>query len=461
MLVLAVLLVYWAVPKTPQNILLLGASYVFYAFVHPWLAILLAGYTLVNYAVAVGIDRQPSRGRMLMLVSVISSLGVLAVFKYLGFFVENFTQLLVWVGTSENPTLLHILLPAGISFYTFQTMAYVIDVHKGRFKARYNLIDFALFVSFFPQLVAGPIERASKLLLQFEIRRTVTPESLRDGLFLILWGLFKKLVIADSVAVIVNKIFLLQEPSPMLLATGVFAFGIQIFADFSGYVDIARGTAKLLGISLSTNFLDPYFSTSPSDFWRRWHVTLSQWFRDYVYIPLGGSRGGYIKNSAVLIATFLLTGLWHGAAWNFILWGGFHGVLILGHRTLSQGRFAVSSPPRIVSIAITFLLIQFGWLLFRAGNLEILVDSISGGINGTAIGGYRESVYLLTTVILYSIPLWFFAIYRHRFVDGVWWSSVRRPLAGTIAQTVLATGLFLGLFLLSASGTTDFIYFQF
>lgn len=460
-LLVAVLAVYWAFPKTAQNLLLLAASYVFYAFVHPWLALLLAGYTIVTYICSNGIGRNPEHKKIFLAVSILASLGVLASFKYLGFFVESFTQLLVFFGVKENPTLLRIFLPAGISFYTFQSMGYVIDVYKDRFQARTNPIDVALFISFFPQLVAGPIERASKLLPQLETKRIVSPDRIRDGLFLIIWGLFKKIVIADSVAIIVDRIFLLQEPSPMLLATGVLAFGIQIFADFSGYVDIARGSARLLGIDLSINFLNPYFAISPSDFWRRWHITLSQWFRDYVYIPLGGSRNGYIKNASVLIATFLLTGLWHGAEWNFVIWGGFHGLLILGHRTLSSAKLQIPTPPQIVNVAFTFVLIHFGWFLFRASDLSVINDSISGGISGTAVGGYQESIFLLATVVLYSLPLWIYALARSHLSTYRTLPFTGRVLTGSPAQATLAMCLFLGMLLLKPEGTADFIYFQF
>jgi alginate O-acetyltransferase complex protein AlgI len=460
-LLLAVLAIYWALPKTGQNILLIVASYLFYAFVHPWLAILLAGYTLITYSTSIGISRNPKKKKLLLAGSLVTSLAVLAGFKYLGFFIESFTQVMVLIGFKENPTLLRIFLPAGISFYTFQSMAYVIDVYKGRFQARTNLVDVALFISFFPQLVAGPIERAAKLLPQFETKRSVSPERIRDGLFLILWGLFKKIVIADSIAIIVDKIFLLHEPSPMLLATGVLAFGIQIFADFSGYVDIARGSARLLGIDLSVNFLNPYLASSPSDFWRRWHITLSQWFRDYVYIPLGGSRSGNYKNALVLMVTFLLTGLWHGAAWNFILWGGYHGLLILVQRTLSQPAGRITKPPRIVSILITFTLIQIGWFLFRATELSVLTDSVSAWLDGTAVGGYKESVFLLGMVALYSLPLWLYMIARKLLASGYSLPLLGRNIVGIPAQTVLSTSLFLGLLLLKAEVTTDFIYFQF
>jgi alginate O-acetyltransferase complex protein AlgI len=460
-LLLAILAVYWALPKNGQNLLLLVASYVFYAFVHPWLALLLAGYTTVTYLTSTGISRNPEKKKILLATSLVTSLAVLAGFKYFGFFVENFTQVMVLLGIKENPTLLRIFLPAGISFYTFRSIAYVIDVYKGRFEARTNLIDVALFISFFPQLVAGPIERASKLLSQLEIKRIASADRIRDGLFLIIWGLFKKFVIADSIAIIVDKIFLLQEPSPMLLATGVLALGVQIFADFSGYVDFARGSARLLGIDLSVNFLNPYFATSPSDFWRRWHITLSQWFRDYVYIPMGGSRNGYYKNALVLMATFLLTGLWQGAAWNFIIRGGFHGLLILGHRTLTQSTIQFQKLPQVVNIGITFILIQFGWLLFRATDLSILTDSISGWLNGTAVGGYQESIFLLATVVLYSMPLWLYAIARRSLASNYSLPLFGRRFVGIPAQTALATSLFLGLLLLKPEGTADFIYFQF
>ena len=460
-LLFVVLAAYWLLPRLGQNALLLAASYVFYAFVTPWLAILLLGYTLVNYFAARGIRTYPSHSGNILLVAVASGLVVLGVFKYLGFFVENVTELTSEIGMNPNPVVLEILLPVGISFYTFQALAYVIDVHQGRIEPRSNFLDVAIFISFFPQLVAGPIERASRLLPQFERRRRFDADEVRDGVYLILWGFFKKLVIADNVAVIADKVFALEEPSVPLLTVGVLAFGIQILADFSGYTDIARGTAKILGIRLTRNFDNPYLAKSPTDFWRRWHISLSTWFRDYVYIPLGGSRGSGRKNATVLMVTFLLTGLWHGAAWNFILWGGYHGVLILITRGLRSKVGGTGIVSTIFGVFFTFIAINFGWLLFRAGDLQITWDSITAQFGRTTVDGPEVTAFLFFQVVVYSLPLWIHPIYQH--VRESRWATegVTATLIQTPFRTAAAMLLFLGILVLRSEVSQDFIYFQF
>ncbi len=230
--------------------------------------------------------------------------------------------------TCRHPSLA-ILLPVGISFYTFQELSYTIEVYRGTLRARHNFVDFAAFVCFYPQLVAGPIERASRLLPQVERPRSWSWPAARSALFLIIWGFFKKLVVADNVGVIANKVFSLDAPGFTVLWAGVFAFAIQIYADFSAYSDIARGMAKWLGFDLMVNFDHPYLARGPIDFWRRWHISLSSWFRDYVYIPLGGSRRGRARTLVNVFLTFLISGLWHGASWNYVLWGAYHGVLVV------------------------------------------------------------------------------------------------------------------------------------
>jgi len=459
-LLIAVILLYWWLPRLGQNLLLLGASYVFYAFVHPWLAIILAGYTTVNYIAALGVVRFPDHRRAFLVTAIVSSLFVLGVFKYLGFFVENITQLLATVGFWEDPLILKIFLPAGISFYTFQTLAYVIDVYYRRVEPRSNFVDLALYVSFFPQLVAGPIERAGRLLPQFERRRKADPTAMLAGVQLVVWGFFKKLVIADNVAIIVNKIFLLQEPSVPLLAVGVLAFAVQILADFSGYTDIARGSAQMLGINLTRNFDNPYLARSPADFWRRWHISLSFWFRDYVYIPLGGSRAGPRRNLINLMVTFLLTGLWHGAAWNFVLWGLYHGVLVAGHRLLSV-RFSLNGRTgSLVAVFLTFMLVNVGWLIFRAGDLSIIGDSLSSQLAGDAQGGIRVTAFLFFQVILYSLPLWIHILYQQARVSPRMIGTILTPVRKHF-RTAVAMILFTGIVVMRSQVSVDFIYFQF
>ena len=460
-LLILVVGVYWVLPRLGQNLLLLSASYLFYGWVHPWLAFLLLGYMVVAYASARGIREYPQHRGKILTAAVTSTLIVLGVFKYLGFFIDDIVGIFSSLGISDDSFLLSIFLPIGISFYAFQTLAYVIDVYQERIEPRNNFIDVAVFVSFFPQLVAGPIERAGRLLPQFERKRRINSDDFSSGLQLLLWGFFKKLVIADNVAVIVDKIFQTQQPSPALLGVGVLAFGIQIFADFSGYTDIARGSAKLLGINLSRNFDNPYLSASPMEFWRRWHISLSTWFRDYVYIPLGGSRAGRWRNAAALMVTFLLAGLWHGAAWNFLIWGGFHGALLQVHRMVGGSISGWPHLGRIPSVIVTFLMVNLGWFFFRATDLSIAWDSITGFIDDTSVGDGDVSTFLFFQVLIYSAPLWAHAVYqRIRIADWAqqqpiqWWLGI--PL-----RTAIATALFTGILVLRSQFSQDFIYFQF
>ena len=261
---------------------------------------------------------------------------MLGFFKYFNFFVDNVHVALASLGLHAAPPALAILLPAGISFYTFQALSYTIDVYKGEMRARRDPIDFALFVAFFPHLVAGPIMRAQNLLVQVERPRTFSADAARSGLVLMAWGFFKKLVVADNVAVIANRVFAHEAPTFEVLWAGVFAFGMQIYADFSAYSDIARGVARWFGFELIVNFNHPYIAHSPTDFWRRWHISLSTWFRDYVYIPLGGNRVPASQREINLLATFVISGFWHGASWNFVLWGFYHGMLVVVTRTLAR-----------------------------------------------------------------------------------------------------------------------------
>jgi D-alanyl-lipoteichoic acid acyltransferase DltB (MBOAT superfamily) len=317
---LITLAAYWLLPLRAQNVLLFVASYVFYGWVHPWWPVLLFATTFIDYWAARGIVESPARKKLWLWLSIGSNLGLLGFYKYFDFFVDNVAAAGAAIGWNVPHVALRVALPAGISFYTFQSMSYTIDVYRGHAPARTRFIDVAAFVSFFPHLVAGPIMRATNLLPQFEQERKFEPAAARDAALLIVWGLFKKLVIADNVGVIANKVFSLQSPEFFVLWAGVFAFAIQIYADFSAYTDIARGVAKWYGFDLIKNFERPYLATGPADFWHRWNISLSTWFRDYVYIPLGGSRRGPARHVANLMITFVVSGLWHGASWNYVLW---------------------------------------------------------------------------------------------------------------------------------------------
>ncbi len=357
--------------------------------------------------------------KLFVTVSVMTNLGILGVFKYYNFFAGSLDAMLSSTfGIDASEWALDIVLPVGISFYTFQTMSYTIDVYRKKMRAAESFLDFATYVAFFPQLVAGPIERGSHLLPQFQKpRQPLTKEQRDSALWLIAWGLYKKMVVADNMAVIVNRTFgpfdtLAQVGAPedgLRLLVAVYAFAFQIYADFSGYTDIARGTARLLGFDLMLNFNLPYFSISPSDFWRRWHISLSTWLRDYLYIPLGGNRGGSFKTYRNLCLTMLLGGLWHGAAWNFIIWGAYHGALLVLFRPLETAR-AFSRPVwiRVIQGLVFFQFTCLGWLIFRARNVEtiyLFLVGIFGKPNGSvqAMDDLKQLLFFGGFLIVFQV----------------------------------------------------------
>ena len=450
MLLLAVFTGYWFVTRRFQNLLLLVTSYFFYSFVDPKMALLLGGYTAVNYVTARRIEADPNNSRKYLWIAITASLGALAFFKYAGFFVESISDVLDTFGIANFESTLKIILPVGISFYTFQSLGYVIDVYTKRTFARRSLVDTALFISFFPQLVAGPIERASSLLPQFERRRNFDANRTARGISLIAWGLFKKLVIADNVGMIVDSIFSTTQPGAPMLWVGVLAFGVQILADFSGYTDIARGSARLLGIELSLNFRHPWLAASPADFWRRWHITLSTWLRDYVYIPLGGNRNGRYSLAVNLIVIFVLGGLWHGAAWNFVLWGLLNAVLILIWRAASHFRINLPTLPATV---ITFIVISASWLLFREGDFSYIGDNIAD-----STGDLKLALVFGITVLIYSLPIWIHAIVDRPRIADIW---ERNDVSIMVVLTALTLTSFIAILALKADTSAEFIYFRF
>ena len=326
---------YWFVTQRnlkAQNLLLLVASYVFYGWWDWRFLGLIALSTIVDFLVGIRIEEAPDKARKKrwLWVSLAVNLGILGYFKYANFFIENWISAWQSLGVTMHASTLQVILPVGISFYTFQTLSYSIDIYRGNLKATRDPVAFGAFVSFFPQLVAGPIERATNLLPQITSPRSFTYEQGRDGMRLILWGMFKKVVVADSCAPYVDMCFDNPEAfSGSTLILGAILFSFQIYGDFSGYSDIAIGTAKLFGFELMTNFKFPYFSRDIAEFWRRWHISLSTWFRDYLYIPLGGSRVSKPKAIRNVFVIFLVSGFWHGANWTFIVWGGIHALLFI------------------------------------------------------------------------------------------------------------------------------------
>ncbi len=376
---------YFLLPHRVRWILLLGASCVFYMAWNPYLIVLILFTICVNYFAALHIygNRSKRRRKRILVAAIVIDFGLLFVFKYLGFMNDTLFALF---GERWPVRTLNIILPMGISFYTFQAAAYTIDVYRGDIKPERHFGIFALFVMFFPQLVAGPIERSSNLLPQFYKKHRFDLERIVSGIRIMLWGFFKKIVIADRAAIAVDAVYnSVTGYTGLYLTLATLLFAFQIYCDFSGYSDIARGCARVLGFDLMENFKNPYLSKSIKEFWRRWHVSLSTWFMDYVYIPLGGSREGEAKKYRNLIITFLVSGLWHGANWTFVIWGGLHGIYqIIGQATLNT-RNKIKSKLHIygnhagsmISIIATFTLVCIGWVFFRANSASDAVYVIT------------------------------------------------------------------------------------
>jgi D-alanyl-lipoteichoic acid acyltransferase DltB (MBOAT superfamily) len=377
-----VVALFFATPPRHRWILLLAASYVFYGAWKPQYLILLVLTTAVDYGVGVLLGREqgPARRRALLVASLVANLGVLFTFKYLNFCSASLRGALHRFGLPDDIPSLDVLLPVGVSFYTFQSISYTIDVYRRDLEPEPHFGRFALYVAFFPQLVAGPIERSTRLLPQFRETQRWDFDRAVGGLGWMLWGLFKKVVVADRAATFVDAVY--RQPGDfqgLSVVAATYAFAYQIYCDFSGYSDIARGAARVMGFELMQNFDRPYAAATITDFWRRWHISLSTWFRDYLYVPLGGSRAGWSRRAANLAVVFLVSGLWHGASWTFVVWGAYHGALMIaaiGVERLS-GRYAaglrISRPLRVagraLEIALTFHLVCLGWVLFRADDL--------------------------------------------------------------------------------------------
>ena len=427
------------------------ASYAFYA-AWDWrfLGLILTS-TLVDYVAARRIEaaRASQRGaRRWLLLSVGVNLGILVACKYAGFFAEGFADLAGAVGWQVGTPTLQVLLPVGVSFYTFQTIGYTVDVYRGDVAAERSLPTFALFVAWFPQLVAGPIERAGRLLPQIHTPRAVTWQAVHRAVCLIAVGLFKKVVLADNIAYVVNRVFEAGDPARGDVLIGVYAFAIQIYCDFSGYTDIARGTSKLFGVELMQNFDRPYLASSPRAFWQRWHISLSTWFRDYVYIPLGGGRTHAVRN---VLVVFALAGLWHGAAWTFLAWGLFHGLWLLAWRAAggdtAHGRDGWRTP---LGILITFHGVCFGWLLFRAASLTDAWRLLTS--NGASVLGDVEWRIVLGCAGMCVLA----AVLRTRSTRRDWIFGLPFPV-----RVGAYLVLWFGIVLYGVVRASPFVYFQF
>ena len=370
---------YWSLgfSRKCQNLFLLIASYVFYGFWDWRYLFLIMGCSAVNFIAGRVIYESRRRWvrKLALALCCIVCLGALCVFKYFNFFVDSFAAMLKLVGVSWNPIVLKVMLPVGISFFTFQALSYTIDIMLGKLKPTHDWVEFFVFIAFFPQLVAGPIERATNLLPQFQHERKFDFDAATHGLCLVAYGLFKKMVVADTLALYVDKVFAMPELySSVTCIIGAFFFSVQIYCDFSGYSDCARGIARLFGFRLMLNFDRPYLAANFIDFWRRWHISLSTWFKDYVYIPLGGNRGGLAKTIRNLWIVFLLSGLWHGAAWTFVVWGALHAMFqtmnVLARRWCGKVERGIFG--RVVSVIGVNVAVVFAWIFFRAENFAAL-----------------------------------------------------------------------------------------
>ena len=445
-----------------QNILILAASYFFYGWwSYKFLGLLILS-TLLDFAYAFGVA-SPNRkkAKFFLWLSIVNNLGILGIFKYYNFFAAQFQSILEVFGLHTNPILLNVFLPIGISFYTFHGMSYVFDIYRGKQKPVTNFIDYAVFVCFFPLLVAGPIERAGHLLPQVQKKRVFDYSQAVEGCRLILWGMFKKVVIADNLALVADGIFnTYREQNGFTLIIGAIAFSFQIYCDFGGYSDIAIGTAKLFGFELLSNFKFPYFSRDISEFWRRWHISLSSWFRDYLYIPLGGSREGKTRAVINIFIIFLVSGFWHGANWTFLAWGFIHACLFLPLLLLNRNRIHVQtvvaydknlpSLKEVWQMLSTFVCVTIAWVFFRSNTLSSSV----GYLKKIFYSIYRHPDQFLSlpqgsVAFVYIIPL----------ILADWW--LRRD-ERKLRKVPLAVYLLIGfLIYINFGASNTFIYFQF
>lgn len=455
---------YWSVPQRFRVWLILAASYWFYMSWNVKYVVLILFTTIISYMAGIFLERyrEDSRTKKFLLVfTLVSCLGVLFVFKYFNFFAGAIVDFLNMFALHFHPTTLQLLLPVGISFYTFQTLAYVIDVYRGNVKAERNFGVYAAFISFFPQLVAGPIERTNNLLPQIKAAPDFRYEQATYGVKLMAWGFFKKLCVADVVAVYSDKVFNnVYNCQGFALVLAMFFFTVQIYCDFSGYSDIARGCAKLFGIDLMENFRSPYFSASIREFWSRWHISLSTWFRDYVYIPMGGNRCGKLRRNVNLLATFIISGLWHGANWTFIVWGAVHGLAQIVENAFVPKGHQPHGVMRAVRTLGTFVFVMLAWVVFRANSIDeagYVFSHMFSGITGHLRYIKQGFHYIgINKAALASIVVMLSALAIHD------WPGEIPVLRSRNFQRLAYVLLVLVIILFSPKGVaTEFVYFQF
>jgi len=447
-----------------QNRMLLAASYFFYAFWDWRFLSLIMISTAVDYVIGLKIyySGDKRERNLLLLVSLIVNLGILGFFKYFNFFIDNLQSFASLFGFHLHGSTMQVILPVGISFYTFQTMSYTIDVYRNQLKPERNFLDFALFVAFFPQLVAGPIERASRLLPQITKPRMIRNDDIKQGIWLIFWGYFLKIFVADNLAVIADRVFATPAPANgWEVLIGVYAFAFQIFGDFAGYSSIAIGIAMLMGFQLMTNFLYPYFVTNPRDFWRNWHISLSTWLRDYLYISLGGNRGTQLFAYRNIFLTMVIGGLWHGAAWTYVLWGIYHGVILIVHRVVTSISSGVKSI-RLKSkawygfkIFIMFHITCFGWMIFRSNSIEQMYSFTNSLITDVATPSLADMQSLLQILFYIWLVVGIQLIQKYK-------SDILAVISlSQRARVAIVMAMYCSILVFGNFGGKEFVYFQF
>lgn len=457
-----VFVLHWLLPHKYRWALLLVSSCYFYMSWNPNYIVLILSATVVSYLAGILLEKteQPGQRKAILVSAVGICLSLLFFFKYFNFFSDSVVQLLGLFSIRLHPVTLKVLLPVGISFYTFQTLSYVIDVYRGKVKPEHHFGIYATFVSFFPQLVAGPIERTENLLPQISREKTFRYDQAAYGLKLMAWGFFKKLAIADVLGPLADQAYAnLAGCSTLDLLAAVLCFALQIYCDFSGYSDIAIGSAKLLGIDLMTNFRSPYFAKSIREFWSRWHISLSTWFRDYVYIPLGGSRRGKWKTCRNLMITFLVSGLWHGANWTFVVWGGLHGLAQVLEKLLSKGKQRLP----VLRQAGVFLFCCVTWVFFRAESFSdafCLLSELGRGLAGNGCWQFRVLQIDLPLLAQAAVSVTLLGIFDYCSLktDVIDWVSRRSPVVKWGIYLLL---IWLILCFMPVTGSSEFVYFQF
>ncbi|HNP33779.1 MAG TPA: MBOAT family O-acyltransferase [Flavobacterium sp.] len=463
-----VFLAYWFIPnksKTSQNFILIAASYYFYSCWDWRFLFLLLFSTLLVYFSGIELEKSSSQKlrKFWLYLTVILSLCLLGFFKYYNFFAKSFADVFNDIGFSVSPIILKIVLPVGISFYIFHGLSYIIDIYFKRIKAERNIIDYSLFVSYFPLLVAGPIERATHLLPQLKVKREFDFEKAKEGIYQIIWGLVKKVVVADTCAMYANAVFdHYNSMNSLSLILGAVYFAFQIYGDFSGYSDIALGTSKLFGIDLLKNFDYPYFSRDIAEFWRKWHISLTTWFRDYLYIPLGGSRGSKIFQIRNVFIIFLVSGFWHGASWTYIIWGFINAMYFIPLLVLNRNRnnldtfklsFNLNSLQILLNILITFIITCIAWIFFRAKTIHDAIEYIKRMVTDLRFApqyfNFERYNYELIPMILLFVMVEWNNRYKIEPLSGKYsWLKVSLSI-----MAIIALGIF--------TDYKNFIYFQF